>query len=116
MDFSRATLRIASDPERGTSMKIKRHGENLFTDCFNLEQTTLPGNIFTVFASFSGAGKSNHHYLHSIKFYDLEDVIKSSDETKHEPMQEGSADILHQGNKDASLATDRNASIIAYNR
>lgn len=76
----------------------------------------MPGQLFTVFASFSGAGKSNHHFIHSINFHDLEEVINSDAGAKHEPLTKGSTDLLHEGNKDSDLYKNKSATVLAYNR
>jgi hypothetical protein len=67
-----------------------------------------------VVASYSGSGKSNWHFLHSIVFNDMEAVIKS--EGKHTNFNADGQDILNMGNKDSALVGNTKESIYAFNK
>lgn len=75
MAFTRATLKIHSSLVEGTTLEIKKHGEDEWQRCFLIEGAKLESSLFTVYSSFTGVGRSNWHTIHSIKFYDLESAI-----------------------------------------
>lgn len=70
--------------------------------------------MYTVLASYSGTGKNNWHIIHSIKFNDMEETIKS--ESKHDKFTKKGVDVLEIGNKDSKLLKNEKDLILAYNR
>ena len=117
MAFTRAQFRVHSSVKDGTTLDIKKEGEDEWTACFKLEGAKLSNSLFTVYSSFSGAGKANRHVLHSIKFHDLETAIKPDFDTKHEAFKGSATDLLHSGNlKDTAIAQNRDLALSAYNR
>ncbi len=114
LEFKRAILKITSNRKEGTTLKIKRDGEDYFRDCFTLPLVHIDYKVFTAVASYSGSGKSNWHILHSIEFNDMEEVIKS--EGKHTNFNAEGQDILNMGNKDSALVGNTKESIYAINR
>jgi len=117
MAFTRAQFKVHSSVKDGTTLGIKKEGEDEWTTCFKLEGAKLSDSLFTVYSSFSGAGKANWHALHSIKFHDLETAIKPDFESKHEAFKGSATDLLHSGNlKDIAMAQNRDLALSAYNR
>ena len=79
-----------------------------------IKEAKLDQKLFTVYSSFSGAGRSNYHYIHSIKFHDFEDAIPS--ETAHTKFDGKNAanDILHIGNTEQRM--DKESLSLALNK
>jgi hypothetical protein len=106
IDFTRATFRLQVTTQAGLNFQIRREGDTEWQQCLQLPGATFKHKVFFAMASFSGAGKSNWNYIHSIRFYDQEDIIKTDEPTNHQVFKAGASDLLHESNQDLSL--DRN--------
>ena len=65
-------------------------------------------------ASSAGA-KPNHHFVHSIDFWDTDGPEKKEPEEDSTEIEAKMEDLLHNMNKDGDLAHDANKAMSAYN-
>jgi hypothetical protein len=66
-------------------------------------------------ASSSNPSSPNYHYIHSVKFYDIDGPTEPADTGDEDEIDIKQADLLHTMNKDADLAHDATKAISAYN-
>ena len=82
LDFKRAIFRIESTNESGlTKVELKKDNDAEWTHCLTYPKP-IDSTIHTYFASGSEESEQKRRavYLHSIKFYDNEEIIEGEDQ------------------------------------
>lgn len=113
--FERALIRIVSDVKaHNFKLEVKPKNADSWTTCFTIEQPVDFPTYF-IMASSTESQTPNHHYVHSMGFWDTDGPPKKADKSDEEAVNTQQEDLLHSMNKDGELAHDSAKAISAYN-
>lgn len=128
MGFRRGKLRLSSNTaQRYTTLEVKDSRDPEWQHCFTHQQpVNFKSYLIMAASTEKHGGASNHHYVHSFNFWDMEGPTESSKKFTDDQLDENfgkkgkkfdvaSGDLLHMINRDSELANNSTRAIDAYN-